>query len=408
MVSRLRGRLQVYRFATRFWHIYSGCVVIGVTCSVLALITKALVWMVFAAAAVAVGVALFTYEEIVERRRSRRLVVERIESSALRGVRLSTTYDEYDIFEVHGYFAAYSRAVNAMLNGHALPIKWLARPYHVSGTATQVRWSTLHQKVRTGAVIFNEAKVRLLSDLTVERIERGDPLQLQKTDYFSSLCTNEIVMQRISSAGRAEPLLDGMRLLSAADGVVLELAESALSNHIGLSTIALTRDSHLVVARQGKRNAQGSGLLSPAGSGSLDYSDLERGGVDLGRVLKAAMQRELIEECGLTNKDLRIQTYLIGFARLLNRGGKPEFFGFSIVDAMFHELNIPRAERDFIASIEGIPLDSADIDAVQACLDTFARKNTSGLSPQLHLALRFLGDFLAQFPDVLDGHLALS
>jgi hypothetical protein len=195
-------------------------------------------------------------------------------------------------------------------------------------------------------------------------------------------------------------LLDGLRLL-APDGEVLDLEASALSNHIGISSVALTSDQYLVVSRQGARNAQSAGLLGPAGSGSLDFSDVAGASGDLSGLLKMAMQRELIEECGLADRSIRIQTHLIGFARLLQRGGKPEFFGVSLVDAPLQELNIPADERGFVAAIEGISLDFSDASAIPATLERYARDNAQALSVQLRLTIQFLCELLTREPEAL-------
>jgi hypothetical protein len=297
MGSRAKTLLQAYAFATRFRAAYGLCAAACAAALADALIFHTTGGVVVAVIAALIGLALCLGEVIGECHRSKRLRIERIEPGALREKRLSATYCDYEIVEFHGYFAAYSRSVNAVIDAHPLRFAWRTRPYRLRGTSNQLRWFILHQKLQSSATLFNDAKVRLASDLTVERILHAEPLTLHKTDYFSSLCANEMVMQRIVSTRSPQVLLDGLRLL-APDGEVLDLEASALSNHIGISSVALTSDQYLVVSRQGARNAQSAGLLGPAGSGSLDFSDVAGASGDLSGLLKMAMQRELIEECG--------------------------------------------------------------------------------------------------------------
>ena len=83
--------------------------------------------------------------------------------------------------------------------------------------------------------MINEAKIRLKSDLNIN--ENGfAPVILQPTDYFSSICTNELTMTEVSSrASQGERIYDGFSLMSK-DKIILDLSESLCSNHIGISS----------------------------------------------------------------------------------------------------------------------------------------------------------------------------
>jgi hypothetical protein len=66
------------------------------------------------------------------------------------------------------------------------------------------------------------------------------------------------------------------------------------------------------------------------------------------------MERELREENGLHTDEMRairIETEVLGFGRWLEKGAKPEFFGFSRIYAPIRrlELRIDLSERPYIA-----------------------------------------------------------
>lgn len=83
------------------------------------------------------------------------------------------------------------------------------------------------------------------------------------------------------------------------------------------------------------------------------------------------MERELREECGIAG-NVALRTRIIGYARLLHRGGKPEFFGVTFVGGLDTEVGIA---TDGIGKIRG---ESGDT-----------------LSFQVHLNLKFLEEVRA-------------
>ncbi len=103
-----------------------------------------------------------------------------------------------------------------------------------------------------------------------------------------------------------------------------------LTDLVGVSTVAFTTDGKLVTVRQSSLNAASGLLLAPSGSGSLEPRDLRTPAGEprplLHDAVRAGMERELCEESGLEPEDVR-ETRLVGFARWMERGAKPEFFG---------------------------------------------------------------------------------
>ena len=94
-------------------------------------------------------------------------------------------------------------------------------------------------------------------------------------------------------------------------------------NYIGASTIVITKDNCLIIGKQGDYSRANAGRYAPSGSGSVNYSDLKLSN-DFNSIIINAMEREFCEENNYSSNN-KIKTIIIGYARLLERGGKPDF-----------------------------------------------------------------------------------
>jgi ADP-ribose pyrophosphatase YjhB (NUDIX family) len=175
------------------------------------------------------------------------------------------------------------------------------------------------------------------------------PVRLHVARFFDAQCSNEMCTLRIAHRETGEEYDPRIALLTNANGHLRTLAESALADCVGISTIAFTADGQLVLTRQTSRNIASALLLAPSGSGSLDPRDLApaSGGTGsrpaeiLQDIVRRGMERELREETGIRPDEIR-HTKVIGFARWLERGAKPEFFGITELSATGKDL----AERN--------------------------------------------------------------
>jgi predicted nucleotidyltransferase len=206
--------------------------------------------------------------------------------------------------------------------------------------------------------VFNHKKIRLASDF----IDKPD-IAIQETDYFSSMMTDQLawltVRSKELSADGATPkqiLWNGVSAFierSATTGSLrlMGLQEASISNQLGASTLAFSSDGHLLVVYQSDKNQQSKNVLAPSGSGSLDWSDLaSSSSSDLLSLVRYGANRELEEECALdddhgSRNSISSKVMVIGFARMLHRAGKPEFFCLGWIAAPAHEIINRKPER---------------------------------------------------------------
>ncbi|MGH8917377.1 MAG: hypothetical protein ACRD0H_03415, partial [Actinomycetes bacterium] len=185
--------------------------------------------------------------------------------------------------------------------------------------------------------------------------------------FFDAVCSNELASLRITSAGTGEEYDLRREELADSAGALRTLAGSSLAEIVGVSTIAFTTDGKLVAVRQSARNSVSELLLAPSGSGSLEPRDLRTADGGQRRLLHTAvgagMERELREESGIGAEEIT-STRLTGFARWMERGAKPEFFGvttLSVDSATLAERRPRGAERLYSAGVTMLDVDLAAI-----------------------------------------------
>jgi hypothetical protein len=308
-----------------------------------------------------------------------------------------------------------------------LPDIWLA---HGSDSDEARKRFAIERKLMAGAFISNDRKIRLASDFNSPLVE---PIFVQETDYLSSLMTDQMAFVQVrrdatilyhGTNGFLEANEDKARLLP--------LGRSAMSNQIGASTLAFTRDGHLIFVQQTATNAQSGGTLAPSGSGSLDLADLDHAGADFLGAVRYGAARELIEECGLHDRldpatFARRHIHVFGFVRMLHRGGKPEFFCVARLPFTSQEVHAAmptRHERRFTEHSESADATQMDVngniraEVIRVCTH-FSRAAIDEIDPQrlklsypLHHALDLLAETVAtanpqaqQLVDFLEGGL---
>lgn len=293
-----------------------------------------------------------------------------------------------------GRYAISNPKVNSMLNAKPIPFVLERKPYRLPDSVRRLAPFLLRGARSGGKIIFNEPKLRLATDLTPDLIESGAPVSLQRTDYFSSLLTNDLTTVRVKNQ-EGDIVLSGSDLVCSAQ-VAFDLANSPCSNHLGVSALAFTSDGRLVLTQTSKRSAQNAGQLTPAASGSVSPDDLKGlRNPTLQLLAAAAIERELREEIGLVDRpDVTINTRLVGFARFLNRGGKPELYGVSVISAPLAELKIEEEERDLVDKIRVVSMSGDDLEAITVAVSNLLEHGKGTLSAALYLNLTFFASAL--------------
>lgn len=286
-------------------------------------------------------------------------------------------------------YALSNPVVNSLLNAKEIPLQLERKPYRLPEKVQPLAPFLIRNAFSGDKILFNEPKLRLATDLTPELIESGAGVILQHTDYFSGLLTNDLATVQIKD--RADKVvLSGSELVC--DGqIAYDLADSPCSNHLGVSALAFTSDGHLVLTQTSARSAQNAGQLTPAASGSVSPDDLKNlAKPTLQYLAAAAIERELREEIGLTDRpDVTVNTRLVGYARFLNRSGKPELYGVSVLGAKLAELKIETAEKDLVDKIRVVAINGTDLNAIANAVQNLLEHGKGTLSPALYLNLTF-------------------
>jgi 8-oxo-dGTP pyrophosphatase MutT (NUDIX family) len=199
-----------------------------------------------------------------------------------------------------------------------------------------------------GRLVFNGKVVGMHGDPLPPVSRLATPIRLHIARFFDSQCSNEMCALRITHRDTGEEFDPRQKLVTNANGHLCTLAESVLADVVGVSTLAVTTDGALILVTQSRRNVASPLLLAPSGSGSLDPRDLGRSRAEtLQVIVRRGMQRELCEETGIRPDEIR-HTSVVGFARWLERGAKPEFFGLTELSVTADDM----AERRHLASDE--------------------------------------------------------
>jgi 8-oxo-dGTP pyrophosphatase MutT (NUDIX family) len=260
--------------------------------------------------------------------------------------------------------ALVSNAIDRALTGPGLPSELAGERYRLPGPLMASAPYVLPVCNR-GRLVFNGEVVGMRGDPLPSVCGGTAPLRLHVARFSDFQCSNDLCALRITHRGTGEESDLRQNLLTDADGHLRTLADSVLADAVGVSTLALTTDGALVLVAQSRHNTASPRLLAPSGSGSLDPRDLGPGRTGtLQDILRRGMHRELREETGIRPDEIRTTT-VAGFARWLERGAKPEFFGLTELSATADDLarRQPRASRERLYS-EGTLTVPVDIGAL--------------------------------------------
>lgn len=235
--------------------------------------------------------------------------------------------------------ALVSDPIDRALSSHPIDARLDEEPYRLpkslKGSAPYVL-----PVINEGALVFNGKIIGMRGDPLPPGSNPSPPIGLHIARYFDGQCSNEMCSLQITHRSSGNEFDPRIELLTNANGQLRTIAESTLADGIGISTIAFTADNALVVTRQTSRNNASRRQLAPSGSGSLDPRDIGQASTGHGPrrletlqdIVRRGMERELREETGIRQDEIR-NTKVIGFARWMERGARPEFFGLTELSA---------------------------------------------------------------------------
>ncbi|HWK57525.1 MAG TPA: hypothetical protein VNQ80_09315 [Parapedobacter sp.] len=251
---------------------------------------------------------------------------------------------------------------------------------------------------------FNEQKFCLSADIVP-----GEPIKCHKGTYFDTMLTNFVAGKYIEdAAGNIVADFTAQNpVKKRRNGFYLErISESNFNNHIGVSTIAITKDHYLVFWIQNHKAQSSSGLIVPTGSGSCDFDDVVD--MDFMKTMRKAMERELLEESTRRGKSTSevVQTKVLGYYRWLEKGAKPEFVGISRIDLNFSDLKNNQREVRLNNSHEDFQLTKkvASLSDLADYLDNEI-KNNRNLSVPLFFNMLVFSKYIAAFKDEAESFL---
>lgn len=336
---------------------------------------------------------------------------EDYEVSISERIKLPKNYDDYikELYINKSYkeYYLYSPKVNQMI--FELPgIKYTKSKfcYQIPKDMRKYVPFALKKRLQSNRQLFNGKSWGLATDLSIQTKE----VEIKKTKYFDMLATNHLVFKKIRSKYNISELFDGTKLIYGDDNQIIRLSESAMSDIIGVNTLAITKDGYLIISRQGVSSEVSPADYVPSGSGSLKRSDVRKNkSSNFLELVAFGATRELIEECNLPQKTV-IYTKTIGYVRLLKRGGKPDFFGISVIELdmetikgylktsseikkklmmepTFVKIDVNNIEKSIVDTIANLEMDNKIYDKTN---------ESSKVSLQLHVTGKFIKDLIVQ------------
>lgn len=248
-----------------------------------------------------------------------------------------------------GTFFTSPNVNRALFLSKSAPLNIQKRCFHPPLYSAAIEHVLLREVTRRGSIIFNGRKVRLTSDLSLTDDCQLTPVYFQRTGYFDTLKSNDSINVKLISHRTQHVMFNGQDICFPKREIP-PCRYSDCANQVGASTLAVTSDNYLVLVQQGRRSARSPNLLAPSGSGTADWSDVG-GERDLQQFVRRFAQRELVEECGLTNEHVA-WLRIMGYGRLLTRGGKPEFFCLAKLNCGYEDVRRRRSERYFVDHYE--------------------------------------------------------
>lgn len=340
-------------------------------------------WVTVALALFGLFLLLTADDEVLSKRE---IVREEIPFEMLKQARTTGRYSGFGIEDAQ---YLYSRSVNRLLMEQDLFATLKPRPFALDPKIRRLAPYVLGEAVTPkGKRLFNR-EVRLASDITEQTFSEGRKAVLQPTDYVSGVCTNDLAMTRLLRRGTREVLLDGLELVLE-DRVVRSLEHSRCANLIGINSLVVLADGYYLVRQQVKPYADNFGQLVPFVSASLSLDDYVAS-LTLQQMVSRAISRRLCQETGYARPE-QVRTALLGYARILERGGKPEFLALTVVhDTLEGFLSKEAVQKGNIRIPYPVQAGGRDLDSVVRTAVALSGEHAEECSVQLKASVHSLG-----------------
>ncbi len=247
------------------------------------------------------------------------------------------------------------------------------RNYEIPDEVKDLVPAIMEKAFSNSRLMYNSKLLRQASHVS----PKGEKVLLQPAKYFAGQCSHEIAYKEFVLPDEIGSVFSGKKLMCDSQKKMYDLDYSTSANFLGASTIVFTKDKRIIIGKQAQYSAANKGRFAPSGSGSVDYADIKKAKkyfkkknddrnhtLSFNEILEFAMVREFCEEC---NYDLKktmetMKTRIIGYARLIERGGKPDYFGVSNIaeDSEVIGKKIKNSERGLVDRLITIQFDSRD------------------------------------------------
>lgn len=211
---------------------------------------------------------------------------------------------------------------------------------------------------------FNEWKIRLASDFMYRDLE----VEIQKTDYASSLVTNYLTLNSLIDGDHDNRELTFKTTgLLTPSGNIPAFADSNCSNHLGGDLLVIA-PGVVWLTYTDKNNEIEPERYHCSASGSFDWDQDLFGQRYLLDVVETGLRRELSEEAGFSKSAARLgDLRVVRFGRATYAGGKPQFLAL----CRYPDVTPPPSGKREDYTNEVMPLRFSTIGGLRGLVDSF-------------------------------------
>lgn len=241
-------------------------------------------------------------------------------------------------FDYHKLYKIYKdeKCLNLFLNNQKFIIPYVSIYENINKKTIEIKH--FKDKEYSLPIFFQIHYKELMSFHKYSYIENNNLIRLDKieetnnalcletsvTTYYNSLLTNRTMDGPLGKHLTVRKVFEyGSKLTP--------LEKSKLSNHIGFSVLIITSDGYLILSKRTNKTSISKNKLASSATASLKFKyAIDEDGNFTSNGLIKGVKKEIYKETGIDlddfNVNFSIEENLIGLARDLTEGGKPNFF----------------------------------------------------------------------------------